>query len=320
MTKAAGIAITIKTGIERAGFNGTAVNKSPVAVERAIREICPMNMMNTTARCVWTAVCVSALMTTTAFRASADEGAAPAAVKQALQLEQHTGIADSVDAKERRLVLRNVMFTKTFTLGDSCTCSFLSPDAKGIDSLRPGQKLTVGYQSLNGVRVAQSVKQIPMRYEGTVRAIDLKAHKMTLNTGAVNREMQLGSDCTVVLRGDKAGKLGDIEPGHHVLVMYDTPHGKLVARQIAQTSDTFEGSLTAIDLNEGTLRAESAFNSKKFNTAKNCTFVINGKTDGRMRDLKPGDKLVLSFDTVDGVNIVNRVATVEGPAESRSSK
>ena len=278
-----------------------------------------MNIMKTTAMCTWTAVCVSVLMATAAFRASADDNTAPAAVKQAPEQEQYTGIVDMVDAKERRLVMRNVMFTRTFSLGDSCTYMFLSPDAKGIDSLRAGQKVTVGYQEAGGIRVARSVKQLPMRHEGTVKSIDPQARTFTLNTGAVNREMQLAPDCTVMLRGDKPGTLADIKPGHHVQVTYDTPAGKALATQVAQTSDTFEGSLTAIDLNERTLKAASTFSSKKFNLSKDCSFVINGNLDGKLRDLKPGDKLVLSYDAVDGVNIVNRVATGEAKAESSAS-
>ena len=204
-----------------------------------------MNIMKTTAICKWTAVCVSVLMAAAAFRASADDTATttakpapPPAPKQ--ELKSYAGIVDSVDVKAHRLVLRNVMFTRSFTLGDSCTYSFLEKGAGTADNLRPGQKVAVGYQEANGVLIAGSVLQQPMRYEGTVRSIDTDKHSMVLNTGAVNRELQLGDDCTVLLRNNKSGALTDIQPGHHVLVTYDAPNGQFVARQIAQTSDRFE--------------------------------------------------------------------------------
>jgi Cu/Ag efflux protein CusF len=280
-----------------------------------------MNIMKNTALCSWTAVCVSVLLAAATCQASADDTATPT-VKQAPRPEHYsayTGIVDEVNAKEHRLVLRNVMFTKTFNLGDSCTYAFLDKDARAINSLRPGQKVTVDYQNANGVLVARSVRQQPMRYEGTVRSIDLNRQTMVLNTGAVNRDVALGNDCQVTLRDDKSGALADIKPGHHVLVTYDAPHGDFVARQIAQTSDTFSGSLTSIDLTDRTLKARSTFSAKKFNVGKGCTFVIHGRTDGQLRDLKPGDDLVLNYDTVDGVNVVNRVAIGEAPAAATAA-
>ena len=61
------------------------------------------------------------------------------------------------------------------------------------------------------------------------------------------------------------------------------------------------------------MKAKSGFSSKKFNLADNCAIVINGKTDGRLGDLKPNDRLVFNYDEVNGINVVNRIA----PAEAR---
>ena len=97
---------------------------------------------------------------------------------------------------------------------------------------------------------------------------------------------------------------------------YETPGGKLTAREIAQTSIVFTGTLTAIDLGEKTLKARAVFDTKKFNVADNCAIVINGKTDGQLSDLKPDDKLVFSYDEINGVNVVNRIAPAEAQANS----
>ena len=50
--------------------------------------------------------------------------------------------------------------------------------------------------------------------------------------------------------------------------------------------------------------------------ADNCAIVINGKTDGRLSDLKPDEKLVFSYDEINGVNVVNRIAPAEAPPNS----
>jgi len=54
----------------------------------------------------------------------------------------------------------------------------------------------------------------------------------------------------------------------------------------------------------------------KFNVADNCAIVINGKSDGQLSDLKPNDKLVFSYDEVNGVNVVSRIAPAEVQANS----
>ncbi len=122
---------------------------------------------------------------------------------------------------------------------------------------------------------------------------------------------QIANDCGVELRGGKSGELADIQTGNHVTVTYETPDGRLTAWQIAQTSIEFTGTLTAIDLGEKTLKAKAAFSTKKFNVADNCAIVINGRTDGQLSDLKPNDKLVFSYDEINGVNVVNRIAPAE---------
>jgi hypothetical protein len=101
-------------------------------------------------------------------------------------------------------------------------------------------------------------------------------------------------------------------------VTYETPNDIATARQIAQTSESFAGTLTAIDLDERTVKAKTLFDTKKFNLVDNCAIVINGKTDARLSDLKPEDKLVFSYDEINGVNVVNRIALEDDSAKSKA--
>lgn len=119
-----------------------------------------------------------------------------------------------------------------------------------------------------------------------------------------------------MLRNNKSGTLEGIQPGYWVTVTYETPGGKAVAWQMAQTSATFAGSLRAIDLNDRTVKAKQAFGTKKFNLADHCATVVNGIADAKLRDLKPGDDLVFSYDVINGVNVANRIATADAPAEA----
>jgi len=207
------------------------------------------------------------------------------------------------------------VLNKKFNLGAACTYTLLDNNTGTANDLRPGEKVAISYQDVDGVLVADSIEQKPMRYEGMVQAIDPTTHTLTLHLRGIDKKFQIASNCVVMLRDEKSGALADIQTGNHVTVTYETPEGGLTARQIAQTSMEFTGTLTAIDLGEKTLKAKEWFTSKKFNVADNCAIVINGKTDGQLSDLKPNDKLVFSYDEINGVNVVNRIA----PAEVQTS-
>ncbi|MFZ0827097.1 MAG: hypothetical protein WAO02_06715 [Verrucomicrobiia bacterium] len=251
----------------------------------------------------WAAVGVSVLTMTAALKASADDAA-----MAGIPHKSYTGTVVSVDAKEHLLGLKGTFLSKTFNLGENCSYTLVDKPAGAISDLRPGQRVMVVYQESHGVLVADRVTQQPVSGEGTVKAYDPIQHTLTLHGHGADRTFQIAGDCKVVLRGDKSGGLADIQTGNYVTVTYENPGNKPTAWKIAQTSETFTGSLTAIDLDTKTVKAKALFDTKKFSLGDNCAIVINGKINGQLADLKPNDKLVFSYDEIDGVNVANRIA------------
>jgi len=267
--------------------------------------------MKTTRSINWMPVCAAVLMATAGYRALADGASANATA--AKPDKSYTGTIVSVDPKEHMLEVKSFPFSnKKFNLGDTCTYTIVDQDTGAVGDLRPGQKVTVGYQDAHGVLVADRVTQQPMRDEGMVKAVNPTTQTLTLHLSVMDKTFQLPTDCVVMLRGDKAGTIADIQPGNHVLITYEVPNGKPTARQIAQTSETFTGDLTAIDLDQKTMKAKAMFATKKFNVGDDCTVVINGKPDGKLTDLRPGESLMFSYDNINGVNVVNRIAPANG--------
>jgi len=259
----------------------------------------------------WAAVCLSALTATAGYRALADD--ASANTTAAKPDKTYTGMIVSVDPKEHTLEAKSFLFShKKFNLGDNCAYTIVGQDTGTVGDLRPGQKITVSYQDAHGVLVADRVTQQPMRDEGMVKSVDPTTQTLTLHESVMDKKFQLPADCEVTLRGDKAGTIADIQPGNHVAITYEEPNGKATARQIAQTSETFKGDLTAIDLDQKTIKAKAIFATKKFSVGDDCAVVINGKPNGKLSDLRPGESLTISYDDVDGVNVVNRIAPANG--------
>ena len=267
----------------------------------------------------WTVVCLSVLTALGTARTLA-EPVATVANQETKNEKTYTGTVVSVDPKERVLVVKGWLRKKNFNLGEDCAFTLVDKNATGAADVRAGQRVTVGYQNADGVLIANRVEQQPLRYEGTVKAIDPQAHTLTLHLRAVNKEFRIADDCQVLLRNNRAGTFADVQPGHHVTVLYEIPNEEPTVRQIAQTSATFEGALTAIDLTERTLKAKAAFGSKKFNVANDCAIVLAGKPDAQLKDLKPNDRLTFSFDEVNGVNVVNRIATAGSSNEATTAQ
>jgi len=263
---------------------------------------------------IWLAVCVSALTAATGFRAAADQPATISGPEKT-----YTGMVRAVDLKAHTLEAKGIMlFGKKFHLGAACVYTLLDNASGTENDLHPGQKILVSYQNADGVLVADRVEQQPLRFEGWVKAVDPNAHTVTLHSGGFGRDkqFQFAGDCQVTLRGGKAGTLADIQAGNYVTLIYETPPGLPTVQRIAQTSEKFTGSLTAIDLGEKTLKARMLFDTKDFNVGDHCVIVINGKDDGQLSDLKPDDELVFTYDEINGVNVVNRIELAKDSANT----
>lgn len=267
--------------------------------------------MKTSTLRTWTTVGL-AVLTTAAFTAAADQ--APATQSQKTTAKTYTGMVKGVDAKDRVVTVKRLLATKRFNAGDSCVITLVDKNANSLEGVRAGQKVTLAYEEVNGVPVASRLTQEALLHKGTVKAID--AEKRTLTIGA--KTYRIADGCAVVLRENKPGTLVDVKPGHLVTVLHEDPEGVATARQIAQTSDTFKGALTAIDLTDRTIKAKTAFGSKQFQVAKNCAILVGGKP-AEMDSLKPGDKLEFSYDEVDGVNVVTRIVPTSETTEAATA-
>ncbi|MBU6410578.1 MAG: hypothetical protein KGR98_09335 [Verrucomicrobia bacterium] len=272
--------------------------------------------MKTTAWSSMMVVGLSALLTAPVYRAWAED--APAATAKADKT--WTGTIESVNPQDRTLKVKGLLWSRRFNLGGSCAYMLLDKSQGAIGDLRPGEKVMVSYQVANGVRVADQVRQEPMSCTGRVKNMDPTAHTLTLQSDLVDRKFQVADDCRVVLRGGKSGSWADVQPGEEVTVTYETPRGTMTAREIAQTSTQFTGELTAIDLDRRTLKARGTFSTRKFMVGDDCAIVINGKSGGTLSDLQPGRDFTFNYDEVNGVDIVNRIASASAQqAETTAS-
>jgi hypothetical protein len=251
-------------------------------------------------------------------------GAVSAYAEDRLAANEKTssGTITALDTKEKILKIQGMLLAKTFVLGDNCSLAVGNKADASLGEFRPGQKVTVNYRDADGVLVADRVTQDKLFFTGEVMAIDGKNHTLTVRHRGGLKSFSLADNCGITLNAKASGSLDAVKPGSHVTVIYETPGGHWVARWIEEPSQQFTGTLGTVNLEDRTISAgKPLLGDKKFHIGEDCAIVINGKVVGpaHLKDLHSGESCELSYDSVDGVNIVNRIAPVTASEKTGGS-
>ena len=251
-----------------------------------------------------------------ALLAQADENLAKTAPKD----NSFTGTIQALDVKERAVKVKRFLSTKSFHLGESCQIAVGDKKGAAVSELRPGQKVEVHYKDASGVLIASHIAQQPMSWRGRIETINARERYLVVKDGKETKKFAWTDESRFILAGDKNGKFGDVRIGQRVSVIYELPNEQPVARRVEQTSDTFTGTLSAIDVQERTIKAKHLRGEKKFRVASDCRILVNGKPWGELNDLRLGRTFTFSYDEVDGVNIVNHIASTDPePAATKTA-
>jgi Cu/Ag efflux protein CusF len=242
-------------------------------------------------------------------------GQVAAAVSSTAKPKSFKGTITAVDPKEKSVAVRGFWTTRTFNVGDHCKVSLEDNANAELKDLRPGYRVEVGYLENNGVRIASQVMQKNLIFTGNISAIDPAGRILKVKRGGVTETFVAGDHCKVVIREDRNRALADLRIGHKVTVSYSAPGGAKVAQKIEQAGSTFTGTVEAIDADARTLKAQHLLSEKKFNLAKDCPIVIGGKSDGKLSDLRIGDKLSVHYEEMDGVLVATCVAREDASAK-----
>jgi hypothetical protein len=229
--------------------------------------------------------------------------------------QEYTGIVTAVDPQSHVLTFKSPWpwRDRHFSPGNNCTYSIRGRNPGFFDDLRPGEKVTVSYRTAHGVAIADRIQQEEMVMRGVVTAVDLNQRTLTLRHDRLVRTLAVANDCTVHVQGAKALKLDAVQPGTFVSVIYRKPNDVSIAQQIDQTSSSFAGRLTRVDLENRTLQAQAASQTMTFRIGDNCTVDVHGKSNARLADLAPNENLQFTYENVNGVNIVERIAPAPNP-------
>ena len=228
------------------------------------------------------------------------------------------GTLAAVEANEKTVSVAAALgFKRTFNVAEDCRISLEDRREAALSDLRPGQRVEVGYRNTQGVRVAMYICQHNVILTGRIKAIDEPKRAVAVKTGLRTRHLTVADDCSVVLHNEKPGALNDLKVGNIVKIRYESPNGSAIARRIEQPSETYVGTIEAIDAKAKTVKAKQLLSEKKFNLASGCQIVVHGKAGGKLSDLRIGDRVTFSYENENGVLVANRLGleTSQPPTE-----
>jgi len=235
------------------------------------------------------------------------------AVPSAPKTKSFKGAVTAVDQKEKTFAVRGFWSTRSFNAGDHCKVALEDKADAELKDLRPGDRVEVSYLGNSGVWIASQVVQKRLSFTGNIAAIDPAGRTLKVKRGSVSETFVAGDHCKVILREDRNRSLADLRIGHKVTVSYSAPGGTNVAQRIEQAGSIFTGTVEAIDAADRTLKAQHLLSEKKFNLAKDCPIVLEGKSNGKLSDLRIGDRLSVHYEEIDGVLVATCVARDASP-------
>lgn len=231
----------------------------------------------------------------------------------------YSGTITSLDAKDQTVRVRGYLFSKSFVLANNCALKQWDKNGATLGDFRPGQRVQVSYKDASGVLVADRLSQEALRFSGTVAGMDVNKHTLTVHHRGMDRTFMLAGNYQVLQNGKSSQGMDNVKWGDRVTVVYEVPGDQMLARQIELPGMVFTGSLDAINLDDRSISAGKRYlNDQKFRLADDCVIIANGKADGRMSDLRLGRNYELNYESVGGINVVNRIAPADTAAKTEA--
>ncbi len=226
------------------------------------------------------------------------------------------GTISAINTADRTVTVRNFLRHRTFNLSADCAITVGNKKDATLADLKPRMEVTVGYKNVDGALVANWIKERQEIFTGSIRAIDPKDQSLVLEKRGLNSHFRLGTDCQYFGNNNQPGTLNDLKIGQRVTVHYVRANQGRIAERIEQPAATLVSTLAAIDSLTGTVKTKQMLSEKNFVLADGCKIVIGGKPNGRLSDLRLGEKVAIDYRDADGVLVATRIAPVEAESSA----
>jgi hypothetical protein len=237
------------------------------------------------------------------------------------------GTLTAVNAQDNTVTGQHWWSTETFHAGKNCAIVAVDKKEAALSDLRPGEKVKIRYQDVEGVRVADRIVERALHDGGTVQAVDAKAGTVTMQEPPLYKPfrapetLRIADDCKVVLANGDEGTLADVRPGDRVTVIYELPGDSRVAYRIRDRSSSLVATLDAVDLSARTVKIKQKTGEETFQLADKCRIIASNQQREPLKDLALGQQYRFTYRDVNGVNVLDQITPAQEtkPAETAST-
>jgi hypothetical protein len=146
------------------------------------------------------------------------------------------GTVQEMDAKGSTLTLRHMGLDKTFEIAPGCPVELQGDRSGKLADVKPGNLVTVTYETPNGTAVARRITQEGQTFTGEVTAVDLADRSIKANDILVGKSFIVPADCIIVLNG-KTAHLRDAKLGDRLEFDYTDENGINFVDRIASATE-----------------------------------------------------------------------------------
>lgn len=231
---------------------------------------------------------------------------ASATTKAEAPIKEYTGTLQSIDAEERTVKIDKFLWSKSFNLAEDCTFIIGLDKKVTAEDLKPGLEVVVNYEEVNGIPVATHIAQRQYTHSGYVKAVTPAKREIIMDRIGLTRTFKVNDSTKLSLHG-KESDLSQLKSGQKINLVYTKEGEVWLAQKIEDTSETFSGTIEAIDEGAGTLKVKSVIATRKFNLGDGCKIIINGDDRSRLRDLRIGQQVQIHYEQMKGVLAATRI-------------
>jgi hypothetical protein len=132
------------------------------------------------------------------------------------------------------------------------------------------------------------------------------------------KQFAYGDKCEITLlyamSKNGIGTSGDLRPGQKVTVSFQESHGALIANQIEQQPMQYVGTVSRINLEKHRLALRRWIFDKRLNIAADCITILGDHGVGTLADIRPGDPVVVLYETPGGNPTAWQITKTAPPA------
>ena len=150
--------------------------------------------------------------------------------QQAMRFE---GMVAAIDPKNHSLILHQAGLDKPMQIADACRVQLRGDKSGTLADIRPGDHVTVTYETPNGEPTAQNIQQTSIEFTGKLVAIDLDQKTVKAKSVMDTLKFNLANNCAIVVNGNNNGKLSDLKPNDRLVFDYDNINGVNIVSRIA---------------------------------------------------------------------------------------